>query len=392
MLIIQNAEIVLPDEVKTGNALYVNGDRISKIGPLTETPAAADEVIDAQGGYVFPGFIDIHSDYIEKTIAPRPSSVMDFAFALEECERELALHGVTTIYHSISSYKKDFFGTNPVRTQENFLKLNRIINDYRKGTPLIRHRFHLRYEIDNVAFFGMVRNFLAERGIDELSFMDHTPGQGQYRDLEVYAKALDGYSGEDYKKMGMAGVIKFHKEKKRLSFEQMKELTDLAHSRKIPVASHDDDCDAKLEVNRKLGVDISEFPITLDVARSAKRSGFYTVVGAPNILLGGSHSGNMNAGEAIAQGCADILCSDYYPQALLQSVFRMSGEGGVPLQDMVAKLTLNPARAMKIDADYGSLECGKKADMLIVRNHRGRPVITDVFVDGKKSLSVRYGG
>ena len=140
----------------------------------------------------------------------------------------------------------------------------------------------------------------------------------------------------------------------------------------------------------QIGVNISEFPITIEVAKEAKKKGFYTVVGAPNILLGGSHSGNMSAAEAILNDCADILCSDYYPQALLHSIFIMYHKHGVSLPEMIKKVSLNPAKAMQIDKEYGSLEAGKRADVLIVDELDGYPVITHVLVDGRTTSRVEY--
>ncbi len=175
-----------------------------------------------------------------------------------------------------------------------------------------------------------------------------------------------------------------------LSFEQLRELTDLAHTGGIPVASHDDDAEEKLCINEALGVDISEFPILIETAKSARRKGFVTVVGAPNLLLGGSHSGNLSAAQAVLEGCADVLCSDYYPPAILHSIFLMHQKHGVSLCDMVNKATLNPARAMKTDRDYGSVEVGKKADLLIIDVLDGYPVVTHVLIDGNTTSRVEY--
>jgi len=226
--------------------------------------------------------------------------------------------------------------------------------------------------------------------VQEISFMDHTPGQGQYRNLEIYEKSLAAYGGKEFEEAGMEGVLEYHRTKEYISFEQLRELSELAHLNGIPVASHDDDTEDKLKVNKAIGVDISEFPILIKTAKAAKREGFYTVVGAPNILLGGSHSGNMSASEAICEGCADILCSDYYPPAILHSIFVMNKQYNIPLWEMVNKATLMPARAMKIDEDYGSIEIGKKADLLIIDVLDGYPVITQILVDGKMTSSVEY--
>jgi len=220
--------------------------------------------------------------------------------------------------------------------------------------------------------------------------MDHTPGQGQYSDLAVYHDAISKYNGKEIDTLGFDGVLEHHKNKSTLSLKQLKELAALAHEKGLAVASHDDDTDDKLILNKEISVDISEFPITMDAAKSAKSHGFYTVVGAANILRNGSHSGNLSATEAVLEDCADIICSDYYPAAILHSIFLMHIKYDVPLPQMVNRATLNPARATRIDKDYGSVEPGKKADLLIVDVLDGYPVITHVFVDGRTTYRVEY--
>ena len=254
----------------------------------------------------------------------------------------------------------------------------------------IHHRFHLRIEIDNIEAYDIAKEMMERGLVHEISFMDHTPGQGQYRSLEVYRDTVDKYHGMENEAMTFEEVPEHHKEKGMLSFEQLKELADMAHERNITVASHDDDTVEKLKINQRLGVDISEFPITEDTAKAAHDMNFYTVAGAPNILLGGSHSGNMSAADAIVQGCADILCSDYFPQAILHSLFIMRDKYEQSLPEMVKKVTLNPAKAMRIDKNYGSIEKGKKADILVADIVDGYPAVTHVMVDGKLVSKVKY--
>jgi alpha-D-ribose 1-methylphosphonate 5-triphosphate diphosphatase len=350
----------------------------------------APETIDAQGRYVMPGMIDIHSDKIEQFIQPRPTAQMDYELALKECERELLMMGITTMYHSLSLYQDEFFGKSPLRTKESVLMLADLIDGIHGRNHLIHHRLHLRIEIDNLAAYDIAKEMIAAGKVHEISFMDHTPGQGQYRDMAIYMDTISKYSGREIETLGAEGVAAYHRNKPTLSFAQLKELSDLAHEKGIAVASHDDDVAEKLAVNRALGVDISEFPILIDTAKAAQAMGFHTVVGAPNILLGGSHSGNMSAAQAIREGCADILCSDYYPPSMLHGVFTMFRRHGVPLHVMVNKATLNPARAVKIDQHYGSLEVGKAADLIIVEELDGYPVVTDVLVDGRPTARVGY--
>ena len=387
MIAITNGRIVTPDKIIEGRVLHIEDGYIQAIA---DNLAGAGRVINAHDRYVMPGFIDIHSDAVEQLIQPRPTSQMDFELALKECERELLLCGITTIYHSISLYKDEFFGTSPLRTRDSVKRLSDLIASIHDRHHLIHHRFHLRIEIDNLDAYGIAKAMIESGRVHMISFMDHTPGQGQYRDLAVYADALAKYNGKEIGAVGLDSILDYHRQKRTLSFEQLKHLAALAHFHGLPVASHDDDTPEKLAVNHMLSVDISEFPISIETARAAREAGFLTVVGAPNILRGNSHSGNMSAAEAVLGDCADAICSDYYPAAILHSIFLMHSKHGVPLPEIVAKATLGPARAARIDREFGSIEVGKRADLLIVDLLDGYPVITHALVDGNPTARIEY--
>ena len=390
MIAIKNGKIVTPDEIIEGKILLLDQDRIFGFTESLENADDVERVVNAHGRYVIPGIIDVHSDKIEQYIQPRPTSQVDFEFALKVCERDLLGAGITTMYHSLSLYNDEIFGKSLLRTKGNVQKIADLIADIHLRNHLIHHRLHLRVEIDNLEAFDITRDMIDQGKAHFISFMDHTPGQGQYSDMTMYQDAISKYNGREINKLGFDGVLEHHKNKPVLSFEQLKTLAELAHDKGLAVASHDDDTKEKLAVNEKIGVDISEFPITIDVAKSAKSRGFYTVIGAANILRNGSHSGNLSATEAVLEDCADIICSDYYPAAILHSIFLMHTKYGVPLPQMVNRATLNPARAMRTDKDYGSIEQGKKADLLIVDMLDGYPVITHVFVDGIAASRIEY--
>ena len=390
MIAIKNGKIITPNRVIDGKILLLKHDRIYGFFDSLENTDNVDKVVNAHGRYVMPGLIDIHSDKLEQYIQPRPTSQVDFEFGLKVCERDFLGAGITTMYHSISLFKYDFFGNSPLRTRENVAKIAELISDIHLRNHLIRHRLHLRIELDNPDAFDIASDMISQGKAHLISFMDHTPGQGQYNDLAVYHDAISNYGSKDVAELGFDGVLEYHKNKSTLSFEQLKELASCAHEKGIAVASHDDDTEKKLDINKKIGVDISEFPISLDTAKSAKAKGFYTVVGAANILRGTSHSGNLSASEAVMEGCADMLCSDYYPAAILSSIFHMHIKHDIPLSFMVSKATLNPAKALRIDDDYGSIEPGKKADLLIVDILDGYPVITHAFVDGIAAYRIEY--
>jgi len=384
----------MPDQIIEGKILLLDQDRIFGFCDSLDSVDAVERVVNAHGRYIIPGIIDVHSDKIEQFIQPRPTSQMDFEFALKVCERDLLGAGITTMYHSISLFGDEFFGSSPLRTKNSVQKIADLIAGIHLRNHLIHHRFHLRIEIDNLEAYDIARDMIGQGKAQQISFMNHTPGQGQYRSMSVYQETISKYNGKhNGKEVSMFSadeLREYHEKKPKLSFEQLKELTQLAHEKGIPVASHDDDTAEKLAENLKIGVDISEFPITLAAAKLAKRQGFYTVVGSPNILRGCSHSGNMSAAEAIIEDCADILCSDYYPAAILHSIFLMHIKHGIPLPQMVNKATLNAAKAMRIDRDYGSIETGKKADLLIVELMDGYPVITHAFVDGIAASRIEY--
>jgi len=391
MKAIINGKIVTPTNILEDCVLVIKDNIIETIINKNEfNQNDFKTIIDAKSRYIMPGFIDTHSDKIEQIIQPRPTSIMDFEIALKEVERQLINQGITTMYHSISLFKDDYFGVSHLRHKENVLKLSELINNIHKRNHLIHHRFHLRIEIDNLDAFDVAYNMILEKKVHQISFMDHTPGQGQYRNLEIYKKIITSYKGKDIQELGFDGVLERHKNKEFLSFEKLRELTLLALENGISVSSHDDDTIEKLNINKEIGVSVSEFPISIATAKEAKKLGFHTVAGAPNILLGGSHSGNMSAAEAICEDCIDILCSDYYPSAMLHSIFIMNQKYNIPIYDMVNKVSLNPAKAMKIDSQYGSLEKGKKADILIIDVLDGYPVITTVLIDGYVTSSLEY--
>lgn len=390
MICITNGVLVLPDRVLHEHDVLVHDGRIQGILPRNSAVGTqAERIIDAKGAHILPGFIDIHSDYIEHMAAPRPSSVMDFALSLHETGRELIGHGITTMFHSLSIYKYTPFNDKPIRKPENIQKFIDLIAASHDAQHLIRHRFHARYEIDNLDRVEELAQYIREGKIHLISFMDHTPGQGQYRDIELFKKTLKGY--QNWSEAEMERVITETRNAPKLTLERVAEMAALARKHGVAVASHDDDSAEKIALVQSFGTTISEFPITLEVAKAAREAGLATIAGAPNVLLGGSHSGNLCAASAIKAGVIDILCSDYYPAALLHAVYRLHEEHGLDLCEVVKLVSLNPARAVCMDGEFGSIETGKRADLLIVdKLEDGMPVITHALVDGVPVFSTEY--
>jgi len=388
--LITNGQIITENGILKDHDLLIEGDVIKSIIKKGEIDReGVEEVIDANNGFISPGFIDIHSDYIETMAAPRPTSLMDFNLSIRETEKILITHGITTMFHSLSLYNSSEFSYKPIRTAENVRKFVELIHKRHSCKHLIRHRFHARFEIDNFQEVENLKSYIKDDKVHLVSFMDHTPGQGQYRDLEIYRKTLKGY--QDLTDKEFDTIIENNQKKEKLTIERIKEIANLALEKEIAIASHDDDSIEKLELVKSLGAMISEFPITLDIAKKAKEMGMFTIAGAPNVLLGGSHSGNLSATDAIINDTIDILCSDYYPPALLHAIFILHEKHGQDLSKMFNLVTINPAKAVNMDSIIGSIEENKKADIIIIEKiNDDFPVITTVFVDGKLISKTNY--
>ncbi|MEK9196823.1 phosphonate metabolism protein PhnM [Ureibacillus sp. 179-F W5.1 NHS] len=390
MFILTNGTIVTEKEMLKHHAIVVENDIISKIIHEKEVEQYPDAVVmNANGGYISPGFVDIHSDYIETIVSPRPNSMMDMTLGLRESERILMTHGITTIFHSLSYYGDDKYSHKAIRNPENVQKCVNAINDSHQSQHLIRHRLHARFEIDCLDQLPVLIENIQDDKVHLLSFMDHTPGQGQYRNLEIYKQIMRGYRNMTEQEADT--LIESQIEKEKITLDQIEEICKLALERNIAVASHDDDEVEKLKLVKSYGTTISEFPITLDVAKAAKTIGLQTIAGAPNILLGGSHSGNLSAAEAIQARVIDIICSDYYPPAMLHSIFEMNKKYEEDLHYLFQLVTINPARAVNLGHLIGSIEENKKADLLIIEQlDDGYPTITTTMVDGKVIMQTNY--
>ncbi|PNV65243.1 alpha-D-ribose 1-methylphosphonate 5-triphosphate diphosphatase [Rubneribacter badeniensis] len=374
--IIRGGSVVCADRVLPDHDVVIVDGRIAAIEPVgahdfdvqSDAALGALPVVDARGAYVTPGLIDVHSDYVENVASPRPSVVMDLNTSLYKADRELVSHGITTIFHSLSVYGAHIFDHKPIRNFGNVSALIDRVAAMRGGEErdhLIRHRLHMRVELDSVDLYDDIERYLRSGKVDLVSFMDHTPGQGQYRDLLLFGETLKGY--RDVTDEEVREIIQQQQESEKLSYAQIAKLADIARGRGISIASHDDDSAEKLAFMDGLQATISEFPISLDIAREARARGMHTVAGAPNVMLGHSHSGNLSAREAVTAGAIDVLCSDYYPAALLDAVFALRDACGLDIAQAFALVTINPAKAAGIADEVGSLAVGKRADVLLVR-------------------------
>lgn len=396
--LIYNVNVVQRDRVLKNAALLIQDNKIQKIFERTEKSIGcdADEMIDGENGFLVPGFMDLHSDNIERVAQPRPQSLIDFNIAITEQERQLVCQGITSMYHSLTimnaaeaqALGKTGMEKTALRTPENHKKLVEVIRRHNEGDHIIRHRFHCRYDITNISGFDMLIQFIENKDMQLLSFVDHTPGQGQYRDLQFFKDHVMGVGKTEEEK---DQILKARMSRAKITAEQLKRAADMASEAGIPIASHDDDSIEKLNyVIRDLNANICEFPLDLEVAREAHRRGLMVVVGATNVLMGRSHSNNLSALEAIENKCADILVSDYFPASILHAIFKIVDLGLLSLPEAVNMATYNPACAVGVEDCLGSIEEGKLADLLLIGRKNQMPVIMAAFVDGDKVLGIGY--
>ena len=374
-----NARIVLKDSIIEDGSVLISNGKITSINPDS---VVADEVIDLQGKTLMPGMIDLHCDALEKEVEPRPNVHFPLDFACAQADKRNAAAGITTVYHALS-FANDELG---VRNNDFAADIARAVGNWRPH-GLVDNRVHCRYEITDETGAPVLKKLIEDDAMHLISMMDHTPGQGQFKDMAAYRD----YLTQNYKKTAdEVNVIVDRKlEAASGAFMRMEELAYAAHSAGISIASHDDDSIERVETMNKIGADISEFPITLEAAQAAKKSGMSTIFGAPNILRGKSQSGSMKAIEAIHEGVADCLCADYSPASLIVAIFKIPELSDLDLPAAVRLVTSNPAKAARLD-DRGEIAVGKRADLIVIDTPAGLPQVSQVWSNGTSVYQASY--
>jgi len=374
-----NARIVLFDEVIEDASLFFEDGVIQAINPESCGNA---EIINLKGKLLIPGMIDLHCDALEKEVEPRPNVHFPLDFACAQADKRNAAAGITTVYHALS-FANDELG---VRNNQFAADVARAVHEWHPH-GLVDNRVHCRYEITDESGLPILKQLLNEDAMHLISMMDHTPGQGQFKDMAAYRD----YLSRTYKKTAdeVEVIVERKLESASGAFSRMQELAEAAHAAGISVASHDDDSPERVETMKGVGADISEFPISMEAAVAARQAGMSTIFGAPNIIRGKSQSGSMKAIDAIQEGVADCLCGDYSPASLIVAVMRVPELADINLAEAIQLVTANPARAARLH-DRGTIEVGKRADLVAVGLPGGLPQVSEVWVHGKSAYSVHY--
>ena len=374
-LVLTNARVVLPDAVVDGTVV-VRDEEIAAIDPgVSETPGA----IDFQGDYLLPGLIELHTDNLEKHVAPRPGVRWPMPAAVLAHDAQIAGAGITTVFDAltIGEVRQEM-----VRATMLHDSIAAVAAMQRERNLRAEHFLHLRCEVAHETIVDTIAELIDHELVRLVSLMDHTPGQRQFASIEKYYEYYQGKFG--YTDAEMAAYINQKTElAARFSDPNRRRLAAMARARKLPQASHDDATLAHVEESVELGLTIAEFPTTLESATAARERGMAVVMGAPNVVRGGSHSGNTSARDLASAGLLDILSSDYAPVSLLHAAFLLHSAIDVPLPDAVAKVTRNPALAVGL-TDRGEIAASKRADLLRVRVVEAMPVPRQVWRAGER--------
>jgi alpha-D-ribose 1-methylphosphonate 5-triphosphate diphosphatase len=370
-ILFHGGRVLCPDGLKAADVLVRDG-LIESLDPGRTVPTSG---VDLAGDILLPGLIELHTDNLEKHIMPRPGIYWkDPLGALEAHDAQVASSGITTVFDSICVGESVDLG------REAMLRISLEAFLAGKGSLRARHLLHIRCEISSA---GMARQLGEALGLAKpnlASIMDHTPWQRQWRSLADWARYNRKKSSLEEQERE---AIQIKEVRDKHAEGNTRLITAYAKANGIPIATHDDTEPAHIEEALAHGAVISEFPTTLEAAAEAYKAGLTVIMGAPNLLRGSSHSGNVLASDVAKAGHLSCLSSDYVPSSLLHGAFALWLKHGYSFEDAMATVTRNPAKAAGLD-DRGAIDIGMKADLVRVSLLNRRPRVEGVWVGGNR--------
>jgi alpha-D-ribose 1-methylphosphonate 5-triphosphate diphosphatase len=368
----RNARIVLAGEIVEGSLASRDG----VIAAIDSGTAQTGEDLD--GDYLIPGLVELHTDHLENHYRPRPGVFWDAMASLHAHDVQIAGSGITTVFDAVRIGSD----LDMPEMREHAGRLIDAVSEARNaGWLRADHLIHLRCELPSADVIDHFESFVGHPTTRLISLMDHTPGQRQFTSLETYKlfyKKQLGVTQEEVERY-LAAALAQHE---RYAAPNRRHLVSRARALNLAMASHDDATLAHVEEAVEDGVAIAEFPTTLEAAAAAHDAGLAILMGAPNVVRGKSHSGNISATDLVRAGLLDILSSDYVPFALLQAAFVLPQRvDGLALPEALATVTSNPARAAGLD-DRGEIAMGKRADLVRVKVVGGLPIVRGVWRQG----------
>lgn len=369
-----NYRLQLPDRELLGT-LVVRDGKIADI-----QPGKVSQGQDGEGDYLLPGLIELHTDNLEKCMAPRPGVKWPLEAAAIYHDKDLISSGITTVCDAIA--------IGDIKPGSNRLThfapmIDIIAQNQKQGKFAVDHRIHIRCEISFREVYDITEKYANHPLLSLISIMDHTPGQRQFIHIEKYKEYYIGKHGIPAKDMDDFVAMR-QEQQQKYGEQNRKSLVELTQRYNISLASHDDATVEHIREAVENGAAIAEFPTTEAAAKAAHSHGLQVLMGAPNLVLGGSHSGNISAMELVQLNLVDIISSDYVPRSLLQAAFIIAHQNHKPLYEAIKPITINPAKAIQLEEQIGSLEIGKQADFITVHDDKIVPRITSVSRQGKR--------
>lgn len=372
--VFRNCRIVLGDGVIHGGLAVRDG----RIAEIATGPASRGE--DFGGDLLIPGLVELHTDHIEGHYLPRPKVRWNMMAALQAHDAQVAASGITTVLDALRVGMDE----DALLTSADMLAMaDTVAGAVAAGRLRADHHIHLRCEVsapDVLDHFDAI----ARRPLVRLvSLMDHAPGQRQFVDLDTYRSYYQrkmNLSDEAFRAFCERRIA----ESEAHAGPNRRAIAGFCRDHGMAVASHDDATPAHVREALDLGVTLAEFPTTVEAARASHEAGLLVLMGAPNIVRGGSHSGNVSAADLLERGLLDVLSSDYVPFSLLQSAFALVEAGTLDLPAAVRLVSTDPARAARFD-DRGAIAPGLRADLVRVRVEPGQPpVVKGVWREGHR--------
>lgn len=375
--IIENARIVLADGAIERGYVAVDRGQIAEVG---EGPAP-ERGVDFDGDLLLPGLVELHTDHLEAHYMPRPKVRWDLTAAVLSYDAQIATCGITTVLDSLRVWRED--GAEDVDGQA--LDLSQGIDDARRrGLLRVSHFLHLRCEVPMPDVVEDAAVLVGRPDVRLMSLMDHTPGQRQFRDpvkLREYYRGKSGGMTDAELDTMFTRRIDFHA---RYATTNYHRLVQLAAEHATPLASHDDTTLAHVEQSIRDGVKVAEFPTTIEAAARLHDAGVKVLMGAPNLVRGKSHSGNIATADLARSGQLDVLSSDYVPSSLLMAALRLPHVSGVyDLPAAIRTVSKNPAEVVGL-TDRGEIAAGKRADLIRVHVDDDDSAVRSVWSGGRR--------
>jgi alpha-D-ribose 1-methylphosphonate 5-triphosphate diphosphatase len=369
-----NARIVLEDSVISGSVLIRDG----KIAEISEGNVHSGE--DFEGDYLIPGLVELHTDHLEQHYSPRPGVRWNTTAAIQAHDAQIASSGITTVFDCLRMGADEDGG---FEKGEMRAMADAIQSASREGRLRSEHLIHLRCEVSADNVLEHFSDFENDPFVRLVSLMDHAPGQRQFQTMDQYIfyyQKKRGLSDDVFAQF----IAKRQAESARNSTPHRLAIAQICAERQITVASHDDATLAHVNEAIGNGVKLAEFPTSFDAAKASHEAGMSVLMGAPNIVRGKSHSGNIAARDLAEKGVLDVLSSDYVPLSLLHAPFVLSDDAeGISLPKALAMVTSTPARTVGLD-DRGRIAPGLRADLVRVYREQGVPVARATWRQGRR--------